>query len=85
MTAHYCISYPCPLCHPGYPNYYLPPQPQFYSTPLPAGCVCPPTSEKTCESPTCPRKNHLSAIGRGFVGSTDKDAPAKPAPGKGTA
>ena len=20
------------------------------------GCICPPTSEKTCESPTCPRK-----------------------------
>lgn len=27
------------------------------------GCICPPTSEKTCESPICPRKNHLSAIG----------------------
>jgi hypothetical protein len=20
------------------------------------GCICPPTSEKTCENPTCPRK-----------------------------
>jgi hypothetical protein len=27
----------------------------------------PPTSEKTCESPMCPRKNHLSAAGH--VGS----------------
>lgn len=22
----------------------------------PQGCICPPTSEKTCESPTCPRR-----------------------------
>jgi hypothetical protein len=23
----------------------------------PMGCICPPTSEKTCENPSCPRKN----------------------------
>ncbi len=22
------------------------------------GCICPPTSEQTCESPTCPRQDH---------------------------
>lgn len=22
----------------------------------PVGCICPPTSEKTCQNPTCPRK-----------------------------
>jgi hypothetical protein len=30
---------------------------------VPQGCVCPPTSEQTCQNPTCPRKNHLSAGG----------------------
>lgn len=25
----------------------------------PQGCICPPTSEQTCQSPTCPRKNPL--------------------------
>jgi len=63
MAAHHCISFPCPLCYPnGYPAqpfYHLPPAPIFSSP----GCICPPTSEKTCESPICPRKNHLSATG----------------------
>lgn len=65
MSAHYCISYPCPLCYPGgypMPNYQLPPAPIYYYTCSP-GCICPATSEKTCQSPTCPRKNHLSAAG----------------------
>lgn len=26
------------------------------------GCICPPTSEKTCEAPMCPRKNWLKSI-----------------------
>jgi hypothetical protein len=36
--------------------------PQIATVPVPAptftqmGCICPPTSEKTCESPMCPRK-----------------------------
>lgn len=53
MTVHHCISWPCPLCQPHLtPRYSLPPTPVFH----PPGCICPPTSEKTCESPTCPRK-----------------------------
>ena len=24
--------------------------------PAPFGCICPPTSEQTCQNPTCPRK-----------------------------
>jgi hypothetical protein len=56
MSAHFCVSHPCPLCYPdryiSAPIYNLPPQPHIH----PAGCICPPTSEKTCESPTCPRK-----------------------------
>ena len=32
------------------------------------GCICPPTSERTCQSPLCPRKGHpqsacLRAVG----------------------
>jgi len=23
----------------------------------PMGCICPPTSEQTCQNPQCPRKN----------------------------
>lgn len=26
-------------------------------TPQSIGCICPPTSEQTCESPACPRQN----------------------------
>ena len=33
---------------------WSPPHQPFY----PVGCICPPTSEKTCESAVCPRKNH---------------------------
>lgn len=25
-----------------------------------AGCVCPPTSERTCKAPKCPRQDHRS-------------------------
>jgi len=58
-----CCRYPCGMNSAGYcyscnpPVYMLPPQPVF----PPPGCVCPPTSEKTCEAPMCPRKNHLKA------------------------
>jgi hypothetical protein len=24
------------------------------------GCICPPTSEKTCQAISCPRRNHLA-------------------------
>lgn len=36
-----------------------PPQPMWQTHPVqihPPGCICPPTSEQTCQSPTCPRK-----------------------------
>lgn len=66
--THCCPTYPCrrtsagcPLCDPPAlkPMYTTLPTPIFY----PQGCVCPPTSEKTCESPTCPRKNHQTVKG----------------------
>jgi hypothetical protein len=40
----------CRLCGLGVAGPIL--QPQY--TP---GCICPPTSEKTCENPICPRQN----------------------------
>lgn len=50
----------CPVCRQfncqcgtapqPWPPYY----PPVYSYPM--GCVCPPTSEKTCGNPMCPRK-----------------------------
>jgi len=82
MAAHFCVGYPCPLCSPWWPAPSSPPAPVYTCSP---GCICPPTSEKTCESPICPRKNHLSASGRGFVGSIEKVADVDPALGKATA
>lgn len=32
------------------------------------GCICPPTAEQTCKSPTCPRKDHRT------LGQKMKDA-----------
>ena len=34
----------------GGPGPLTPPQPQ--------GCICPPTSEQTCQNPMCPRKDN---------------------------
>jgi len=49
----------CHACNPGgqmpgpmHLQYHLPQAQVFH----PPGCICPPTSEKTCEAPTCPRK-----------------------------
>lgn len=39
-------------------QYCVPPITPIQPTqPIVAGCICPPTSEKTCENPMCPRKN----------------------------
>lgn len=58
----------CSACSPR--PYYAPnpdplrqPQPQYGWPIPPVGCICPPTSEQTCENPGCPRKNHLKAAG----------------------
>jgi hypothetical protein len=54
-------NFPCPYrLSPGV-HYTVPMQvpPMMMSH----GCICPPTSEKTCESVTCPRKNHALATG----------------------
>jgi len=66
MTAHHCIAHPCPLCFP-HLQYTLPPVPTF----TPQGCICPPTSEKTCESLCCPRKSPFKQMqGSAVVGGT---------------
>ena len=60
-----CASPDCPICNRGrHLEYRLPPQPQVYQiTPSPMGCICPPTSEQTCQNPACPRKGfRLSEI-----------------------
>lgn len=62
-----CSTYPCrrtaagcPLCDPQpAPLYTIPPGPAFH----PPGCICPPTSEKTCENPICPRKGLKVSFG----------------------
>ncbi len=43
-TAGECTNWRC-----------MPPTPITYP---PTGCICPPTSEQTCKSPTCPRQDH---------------------------
>lgn len=32
--------------------------------PVPQGCICPPTSEQTCQNPTCPRKPYKANAAR---------------------
>jgi hypothetical protein len=46
-----CARYGCQRTAPCQP-YQVAPQPGLY----PPGCICPPTSEKTCENHMCPRK-----------------------------
>ena len=48
----------CPRCLTGsfaQPNHggYPPTTPPLITV----GCICPPTSEQTCQAPLCPRKN----------------------------
>lgn len=49
----------CPSCDCGNPPHIGNPalaHPVFYPQPM-HGCICPPTSEQTCQNPMCPRKN----------------------------
>ncbi len=60
MTCNCIGGNPCP-CRSGMyppPNYQGIWQPILSPT---MGCVCPPTSEQTCQSPMCPRKNPLTS------------------------
>jgi hypothetical protein len=46
-----CSTYGCQRWKtlPVQPGYYMPP-------PVTQGCICPPTSEQTCQNPRCPRQ-----------------------------
>ena len=46
---------PCPCPN----NPYWRGQERYTITPVQQGCVCPPTSEKTCENPHCPRQDPM--------------------------
>ena len=51
--------YRCPSGPQYSPNQVVaPPQPMYWPT-QPMGCICPPTSEQTCNGQFCPRRNHL--------------------------
>lgn len=59
----YCTNYLCSMygCQRTAPCY----QPAFVApnyTPPPQGCICPPTSEQTCQNPACPRKAHATTV-----------------------
>lgn len=49
-AAGQCMDYHCVMygCRKRHPIGIIYPQQQ--------GCICPPTSEQTCQNPTCPRK-----------------------------
>jgi hypothetical protein len=40
--------------------------------PIQRGCICPPTSEQTCQNPLCPRKPVPSALHAGHVSESPK-------------
>lgn len=52
--SHHCTGWPCPICYPPPPDTL----PYYYAVPIPPapqGCICPPTSERTCKNTFCPR------------------------------
>lgn len=64
-----CTRYPCGLTSGGCSHFDCPqhrgvaPAHHWVVAQPPQGCICPPTSEQTCKSPTCPRQNHLPTAG----------------------
>lgn len=44
----------------------------FY--PAPMGCICPPTSEKTCQGAYCPRRGHNASLGTGVASAEGGEA-----------
>jgi hypothetical protein len=56
-----CRTFGCKMNRPAIPQWTMPgslpvwPAP-VYVPPLPQGCICPPTSEQTCQNGACPRK-----------------------------
>lgn len=62
------IAAQCPNCkaHAGCtcqpPNIWWQQLPPIMQQPTPMGCICPPTSEQTCQNPICPRKGVSATI-----------------------
>lgn len=62
-----CSKYPCGMTTAGCMDTFCPmksspgfqPHTVTWPPPTPVGCICPPTSEQTCENPYCPRQNPM--------------------------
>jgi hypothetical protein len=90
MSPNCCCSDPeCRRygCKAARQQWVCPPLGRNYPS-VPVGCICPPTSEQTCQAPGCPRKPLLaqgmpampetgtgSAAKQGQPGPTQSDAP----------
>jgi hypothetical protein len=54
-TTGGCLHPSCPMRGAGMATmYYI----------VPGGCICPPTSEQTCQGPMCPRKKPQEIFAR---------------------
>ena len=53
-AAGQCMDYHCAMygCRKRHPSGII----LYPTTAPPQGCICPPTSEQTCQNPFCPRK-----------------------------
>jgi hypothetical protein len=57
-TGAGCSQLGCPMGFSTQQHYGGNPFQPFHMPQPQAGCICPPTSEQTCQSKTCPRKDH---------------------------
>lgn len=59
----YCKVHGCRLANAArYNEDNTPGAPKEYSKPQTQGCICPPTSEQTCQNQYCPRKPVLISV-----------------------
>lgn len=82
MMISNCSKFPCGMTSGGCFDPFCPrtsnaPVPQWGGGPssLPQtqmGCICPPTSEKTCENPACPRQNPFKRGAASAAGHTSE-------------
>jgi hypothetical protein len=66
-TCPHGLQWPtCSVCHGQHPM-------QWPTAPAPMGCICPPTSEQTCQAPLCPRRGFKSVTttNTAAMGTTD--------------
>jgi hypothetical protein len=72
-VTHPCTGWQCPICHP---QVTLPWPPPYHAAPVQQGCICPPTSEQTCQGPMCPRKS-IRVSASGALSSDNRENEAK--------